>query len=173
MKLAVEHADQVDEVRGPVGIARELPRVLQDRIRPLMSAFDSGKRAFRTACAAFWWYRWFGLDRGELKVSSRNVTPTPSIPPTSRRVAGVHGLALDHLGEEGQPHRDDPPVLGQPGDRLVEEGFLLPGELAGPRRQGLEGAAVRRQHLAGMLRIEEVDGRDVPTRGPGRSPGLS
>ena len=29
-----------------------------------------------------------------LKVSSRNVTPTPSVPPTSLSVAGVQGLPL-------------------------------------------------------------------------------
>ena len=28
-------------------------------------------------------------------------------------------LPFDHLGEEGQPNRDDLPVLGQPGNRLI------------------------------------------------------
>ena len=35
------------------------------------------------------------------------------------------GLALDHLGKQGQPHRDDLAILGQPGDGVIEEGLLL------------------------------------------------
>ena len=35
------------------------------------------------------------------------------------------GLALDHLGEQGQPHGDDFAVLGQPGDGLIQELALL------------------------------------------------
>ena len=34
-------------------------------------------------------------------------------------------LALDHFGKQRQPHGDDLALLGQAGDRLIEEGVLL------------------------------------------------
>ena len=72
------------------------------------------------------------------------------------------GLPLDHLGEQGQPHRDDLAVLGQPGDRLVEEGVLVLGDqLARPLGQTPVGPAERRQHLPGVAQVEEIDGGDV------------
>jgi Carbohydrate phosphorylase len=39
----------------------------------------------------------------------------------------------DHLGEQGQPHRDDLAILSQPTDRLIEEGGL---GLPMPRKAG-------------------------------------
>ena len=39
-------------------------------------------------------------------------------------------LALDHLGKQGQPHRDDLAFLSQASDGLIEEGVLLFGALA-------------------------------------------
>ena len=54
------------------------------------------------------------------------------------------GLPLDHLGEQRQPHRDDLAVLGQPGDRLIEERLLVLGELGRPLGQGPVGPAERR-----------------------------
>ena len=38
--------------------------------------------------------------------------------------------ALDHVREQGQPHGNHLAVLGQPGHRLVEELFLVPGQPA-------------------------------------------
>ena len=95
-----------------------------------MSVPVSGSRAFSTAWAAFWCRRCLGLAWGEAKVSSRKVTPTPSVPPTSRKRRRGPRLPLDHLGEQRQPHRDDLAVLGQPGDGLVQEGVLVPGQIA-------------------------------------------
>ncbi len=59
---------------------------------PLMSVPASGSRAVRTARAAFWWKRCSGGAVEALRLSSRNVTPTPSVPPTFRKLAGVQGL---------------------------------------------------------------------------------
>ena len=36
-------------------------------------------------------------------------------------------LALHHLGEQGQPHRDDLAVLGKLADGLIQKGVLVPG----------------------------------------------
>ena len=83
------------------------------------------------------------------------------MPPTSRKRRRGPGLPLDHLGEQGQPHRDDLAVLGQPGDRLVEERFLLAGQVRRLLGQDAEGPAERRQDLAGMPQVEQVDGGRV------------
>ena len=81
------------------------------------------------------------------------------------------GLPLDHLGEQGQPHRDDLAVLGQPGDRLIQERLLVPGQVGRPLGQRPVGPAEGRQDLAGMAQVEEIDQRRCSAPGPGRSPG--
>ena len=43
------------------------------------------------------------------------------VPPTSWSVAGVQRFAFHHLGEQSQADRDDLPVLGQPGNRLIQK----------------------------------------------------
>ena len=94
-ELAVEDAEQVR--RSPPGgsaIARRLQQLRGGPHVPLDVRAASGSRAFSTARAAFWWSRCSGGPGRELNVSSRNVTPTPSVPPTSFSVAGVHGLPL-------------------------------------------------------------------------------
>jgi len=67
-------------------------------------------------------------------------------------------LALDHLSEQGEPHRDDLAVLGKLGDRLIQKGVLVLGEIARPLRQVSVSDPEGRQHLPGMARIEKVDG---------------
>ena len=67
------------------------------------------------------------------------------------------GLALDHLGEQGQPHRDDLAVLGQTCDGLVEERLLSVVRSPSVLRQGPVGPAEGRQHLRGMARVEQID----------------
>ena len=80
---------------------------------PLMSVPASGSRAFRTALAAFWCKRCSGGAAAALKVSSRKATPTPSVPPTSFSVAGVHGLPLTISANRASRTRDDLAVLRQ------------------------------------------------------------
>ena len=60
-----------------------------------------------------------------LKVSSRNVTPTPSVPPTAFERGRRPRLAFHHLGKQGQPHGNDFAFLGKPGHGLFEELFLF------------------------------------------------
>ena len=90
---------------------------------PLMSAPESGSSDFRTARADFWCIRCRGAAVCALNVSSRNVTPTPFVPPTSFSVAGVHGFAFHHLGKQSQPDADDFTFFCQTGDRLFDEVF--------------------------------------------------
>ena len=69
---------------------------------------------------------------------------------------------LDHLGEQRQPHRHDPAVRRQPGDRLIEERLLVARELGRPRRQRFVRPPERRQHPPRVPRLEQVHRRDVP-----------
>ena len=126
--------------RGRLGVARGLAQL---GLRPHL-ALDVGavwgSRAFSTAWAAFWCRRCLGLACGEPKVSSRKVTPTPSVPPTSCNVAGVHGFPLTISANSASRTEIDLAVLGQPGDRLIQEASLVPGEilrLLGQRPVGL------------------------------------
>ena len=116
-----------------------------------------------TACAAFWCRRCFGFACGEAKVSSRKVTPTPSVPPTSRKRRRGPGPSLHHLGEQGEPNRDHLAVLGKIGYRLIQEGMLVLGDVARALGQVPVGGAERCQHLAGVAWIEEIDQGTVLT----------
>ena len=98
-----------------------------------------------------------GRAVGALKVSSRKVTPTPSVPPTSSSVAGVQGFPLTISANRAKPHRDDLAVLGKPGNRLIQERLLVAAEIADLFGQGPVGLPECRQHFPGMARIEEID----------------
>ena len=93
--FAVENAEQVVEVLGTAGVARRLqqlllrPHVALDVGARLRAAGLSGPPGPLSGAS--------GVAAGRsaaLNVSSRKVTPTPSVPPTSFSVAGVHGLPL-------------------------------------------------------------------------------
>ena len=86
------------------------------------------------------------------------------MPPTSRSVAGGPGLPLDHLGEQRQPDRDHLAILGQPGDGLAQEGFLLRGPVPMAVGQFPVGSAEGGQDLAGVPQVEEIDEGDVRVR---------
>ncbi len=68
---------------------------------------------------------WIGL-RG-LNVSSKNVTPTPSVPPTSRKAAGVQGFPLTISANKARRTEMTLPSSARSGDRLIEKGVLVPG----------------------------------------------
>ena len=114
-EIVVEDADQVLEVvlRSPRRHVASRSSA-SDRIRPLMSVPASGSRALRTTCAAFWCRRCSGGAVAALKVSSRNVRPTPSVPPDLPQGRRGPRLRLDHLGEQGQAYRDHLAVLSEP-----------------------------------------------------------
>ena len=83
-------------------------------------------------------------------------------PPAFGKAGGGPEAALHHVRKDGQANTDDLPVLGQPGDGLVEKRRLLPGHVPGLLRQFPVGPAERGQHFAGMVRVEQVDQGDVP-----------
>src|ERR1017187_464601 len=74
---------------------------------------------------------------------------------------GGPGLALDHVGEHGEPHRDDLAVLGKLGDRLIQKGVLVPGDVARPVWQTPVRDTERCQYFARMTNVEEIDERGV------------
>ena len=82
-----------------------------------------------------------------MKVSSRKVTPTPSVPPDRLQCGRGPRFALDHLGKQSQPDGNDLVVLSQSFHRLVEKGVLILERASG---DGTEGLPERRQHLLGV-----------------------
>ena len=97
-----------------------------------------------------------------LNVSSRNVTPTPSVPPTSLSVAGVQGLPFTISANRASRTRDDLAVFGQ-ARTLLDPEMRSGLWRVSPTFSGKLpiGPAECRQHLPGMARIEEIDGSDV------------
>ena len=83
------------------------------------------------------------------------------MPPTSRRVAGVPGLALDHVGEQREAQRDDLAVLGKIVYRLTQKPILSIGEFARAVRQVPICGAKRHQYFPCVSRVEEIDRRRV------------
>src|ERR1017187_7029814 len=71
------------------------------------------------------------------------------------------GLPFDHLSEQGEPHRDDLAVLGKLGDRLIQKGVLVPGDVARPVWQTPVRDTERCQYFARMTNVEEIDERGV------------
>jgi len=74
------------------------------------------------------------------------------------------GFAFHHLGEESQPHRDDLVVLGKLGDRLIQEGLLVLGEIVRFFGQCPIGLPECRQHFPRMAWIKKIDESDVLIR---------
>ena len=125
-----------------------------------MSVPRPGSRAFRTAWAAFWCRRCsggaVGGAEGLFEEGDADALGAADVLQGRRGP----GLALDHLGEQRQPHRDDLAVLGQPGDRLIQERLAGPAVSSdGLLGQDAVGPAERRQHLAGVQQVEEIDQR--------------
>ena len=87
--------------------------------------------------------------------------PTPSVPPTAFRGGGRPRLALHHLGKQGQPDGDDLAFLGQAGHGLFKKLFLLLAQFRRVFRQFAEGPPKSRQHLLGVVGVEEIDRRRV------------
>ena len=71
------------------------------------------------------------------------------------------GLALDHLGEQGQPDRDDLAVPRQAGGDRVQEPRLLGGRAGRARGQLAEGLPESRQDVPGVVDVEEVERGEV------------
>ena len=97
------------------------------------------------ARAAGSWSRWPPAPRpgAEGLLQERHVEP-PRPADGPRRLSGVQGRSLHHLGVEGEPDRDDLAVPRQAADRPVEEmASFLVGRRSRPRGQGGEGPAER------------------------------
>ena len=78
--------------------------------------------------------------------------------------SGSPGARLHEVGEEGEPHADDPPTIGEFIDRPVEEPMLFvreQGRVTGERAKRLSEP---QQHLAGVGGVEEFDGVGVAAR---------
>ena len=75
---------------------------------------------------------------------------------------GGPGAILDHLGEQGQPHADDPPPLRELVDGLVEELVLILAHRVGIVGERAVPPAERGEDGAGVLAVEEIDGGHVP-----------
>ena len=80
------------EVVGPLGIARSVEQ-LCCRLHPALDVGACiGEQGFENGLRRLLMQPVLGGAVAALNVSSRNVKPTPSVPPTSLSVAGVHDL---------------------------------------------------------------------------------
>ena len=70
-------------------------------------------------------------------------------------------LALHHLRKQGQPDGDDLAFLGQAGHGLFRNSFCSLLCFAGVLWQFAEGTPKGRQHLPGVIHVEEIDRRRV------------
>ena len=167
-KIGVEDSDQVIEVPGAVGIARCFEQLLPGSHLPLDVGAGLGQESFENRLGCFLVKRCSGGAVEALKVSSRNVSPTPWVPPTSLQRGRSPRLSLHHLGEERQSHGDDFAFLGKTCDGLIQERLLVPGEVARPLWQLPVGGArtpsapfwawrgSKRSTAAAVLSFEEV-----------------
>ena len=156
-QLGVEDAEQVVEVPGAVGIARCVQQLL---VRPHL-ALDVGaalrEQGLQDRLGGLLVEAVFGRSRRALKVSSRKVTPTPSVPPTAFKVAGVQGFPLTISAnrasrtEMTRPSWDEPRTAWS---RKVFWSLVRVGRLLG---QAAVGPAEHRQDLPGVDRVEQVD----------------
>ena len=95
------------EIGGTIGVSRRLDK-LPHRLRsvPDVRLGVGQEDSRRTAWAARWCTRCgIGAERAE-KLSSRKISPIPSIPPSSRRVFVSPVAVAKHFGEQDQPHWD-------------------------------------------------------------------
>jgi hypothetical protein len=64
--------------------------------------------------------------------------------------------AFHHLGKQGQPDANDLVFPGQAGHGLAQELPLLSAHRGGARRKSAEGTPKSRQHLPGVVEVEQV-----------------
>ena len=119
--------DQVVEVPGAVRITRGFEQFLARSHLPLDVGAALGQQRFENRLRRLLVQAMLGRSGScALKVSSRKVTPTPSVPPTSLSVAGVQGFPFTISAKRAQSHGDDLPVLGESANRLIQKCFLVP-----------------------------------------------
>ena len=71
-----------------------------------------------------------GCASAALKVSSRNVTPSPSVPPTSPELAAFHGLPFIMSANSASRTQTTLPSCSRPSHGPVEKRLLVFGQLA-------------------------------------------
>ena len=92
-----------------------------------------------------------------MNVSSRNVTPTPAAPPTSRRVAGVHGFPFTISAKRASRTETTLPSCASSAIAWSQERPLVLGHFATIFGQVSERGAERGEHFRGVARVEEID----------------
>ncbi len=129
-------------------------------------AFDVGaglgKSAFRTARAACWCSRCLGLA-GDENVSSRKATPTPSVPPTCFKAAGVQGLPFIISATSASRRQMTLPSGPRPETTRSRNACCSAG--TGPALSGSApiSAAKGSQHFLGVPLVEQLRGGKVLT----------
>ena len=93
--LAVEDVKHVLEVPRPAGVARERPKLGLGAHVPLDVGAGVGQQGFEDGPGGLLVVLVLGRRAAAaLKVSSRKVAPTPRVPPTPRKEAGVQGRSF-------------------------------------------------------------------------------
>ncbi len=123
-KLRVEDVDQIIEVPGAVRITRGFEQFLARSHLPLDVGAALGQQSFQHRLGRFLVQAMLGRrGRGAEGLFQERQTDSLGAAHFFERGWGP-GFPFDHLGEESQPDRDDLPVLGKPGNRLIQKSIL-------------------------------------------------
>ena len=128
---------------------------------PLMSVPISGRSALRTGPGGLLVMAVLGVGPAAAEGLFQEVDADAFGAAGLVQRRGSPGFALDHLGEEGQPHRDDLAVVSEAGDRALEESswaaVMLPAE-PGSRPKAWPNFV---STFTAWLMVEQVDRREV------------
>ncbi len=160
-QLGVEDAEEVVEVAGPVGIAGGVAQFLGRLHQALDVGAALGQQGFQDSLRGLLVEAVLGGRGGGAEGLFKEGHADPLRPADGAERGRGPGLPLDHLGEQGEADGDDLAVVREALNRLVEEGVLVGGKVAGLFGQDSVSPAERREHLASVEGIEKVYGGGV------------
>ncbi|HEX3657035.1 MAG TPA: hypothetical protein VHV55_14565 [Pirellulales bacterium] len=161
--FAVENANQIGEILGPVGIARGFQ---QFAVRPHM-ALDVGARfrqqGLEDRPGRLLMVAVFGRGGGCTECFFKE-GDAHALGASDRLERGRRPRpALHHFGEQGQPDADHLAVFRQSSSGLIQKVLVVAASIARLGWQPTVGATKRRQNLARVPQRKQINGLEVLT----------